>query len=244
VLVPVATWLAEHHGPAAGLLALAAIDAAALGVGAAVVASRTRVAGPVVPRAVAAPGTARWYVSSAAMSAAVFVPFAHLAEYCSAHGWGLSFAAAMVSVMSVASLAGRLVFAAAALRIGSTAALRASALGVGSALVWWLVSGPQPVAVTGFAVAFGMCHGGYVAMLPAALAERYGPVGLGGRFGALYTATAVGALLGPGVAGAATAWTGSPQAAIALATGAAFGGCAVLRGVAQTPRQATSPSGA
>lgn len=254
VLVPAATWVAAGYGPTAGLLALGGVTAAVLGAGAAVVPATgsTRAARPAVVTALvaavepaAAPaGAIRWYLSSAAVSAAVFVPFAHLPAYASAHGSGLSSAAAMVSVMSVASLAGRLFFAAVALRVGTSAALRASALGLGAALAWWLVAGPRPLAVLVFAAAFGTCHGGYVASLPAALAERYGPAGLGGRFGALYTATAVGALLGPGLAGAVTVWTGHPAPAIAVAAGAALGGCALLPGTHQPTRQATSSSGA
>jgi MFS transporter, OFA family, oxalate/formate antiporter len=70
------------------------------------------------------------------------------------------------------------------------------------------------------AAVIGVSHGAYAALLPAVVADRYGPDGLGRRLGVLYTASAVGALLGPLGAGAVTAATSGPSGAIALTAAA------------------------
>ena len=52
------------------------------------------------------------------------------------------------------------------------------------------------------AVAMGVAYGGFIALMPAVTAGLFGTVGLGAILGALYTAAAVGGLVGPPIIGA------------------------------------------
>ncbi|MBW0129567.1 MFS transporter [Pseudonocardia oceani] len=175
------------------------------------------------------PGFGRLYLGSVALSVAVFVPLAHLPGYAQAHGLGLPFAAAMLSTSSLAGIVGRLLSGPVADRVGAESGMRACALGLAAASGWWIAAGPSPTAVVVFAVLFGLANGGYVGLFPELLISRFGAAGLGARLGLLHTASAVAALVGPLSAGALTAWTGDPTAAIVLTTGAALTGWTVLR---------------
>jgi MFS transporter, OFA family, oxalate/formate antiporter len=238
IVPPVVVWLAERDGPRGALLVLALASAVLLAGSAAVV--RGRPGGAVAGRAaVAAPGFARLYLGAVALSVAVFVPLAHLPAYAAAHDLGLPFATAMLSTLSVAGVAGRLLSGTVADRFGARRGLAAGALGLAAALGLWLAAGPDPVLVAAFAVAFGLANGLSVALFPELLTALYGPSGLGARLGLLHTASAVAALAGPLSAGAVTAWTGGPGAAIVLAGGSALVGWAALRDApAHTPAAA------
>ncbi|MDN5932407.1 MAG: hypothetical protein L0I24_15305, partial [Pseudonocardia sp.] len=142
---------------------------------------------------------------------------------------GLPFAAAMLSTSSLAGIAGRLLSGPVADRFGTESGMRACALGLAAASGWWVAAGPSPAAVVVFAVLFGLANGGYVGLFPELLISRFGAAGLGARLGLLHTASAVAALVGPLSAGALTAWTGDPTAAIVLTTGAALTGWTILR---------------
>ncbi|WP_214407796.1 MFS transporter, partial [Pseudonocardia lacus] len=194
------------------------------------------------PGPVRTPGFGRLYLAAVALSAAVFVPLAHLPTYAAARGLGLPFAAALLSALSVAGVAGRLLCGVAAARFGARTGLRAAALGMVVALVLWLVAGADPLLLVAFAVVFGAANGAYVALLPELLVELHGPAGLGARLGLLHTASAVAALVGPTSAAAVTAWTGGPEAAIVVAAGAALVGWSALRGTSAHPRATAVPA--
>lgn len=228
-IVPlVAVWLVERDGLRGGLLAVAVGSAVLLAICAAASPARPTAA-TVGPRPGPMPGFGRLYLGSVALSVAVFVPLAHLPGYAQAHGLGLPFAAAMLSTSSLAGIAGRLLSGPVADRFGAESGMRACALGLAAASGWWVAAGPSPAAVVVFAVLFGLANGGYVGLFPELLISRFGAAGLGARLGLLHTASAVAALVGPLSAGALTAWTGDPTAAIVLTTGAALTGWTILR---------------
>jgi MFS family permease len=69
-------------------------------------------------------------------------------------------------------------------------------------LVWWhLTDSFWGLAV--FAVAFGSCYGGFVALSPALMMDFYGARKVSSILGILYTAPSVSVLLGPTLAGLA-----------------------------------------
>ena len=68
-------------------------------------------------------------------------------------------------------------------------------------LLWWVASAYWLLAL--FAVVFGICYGGYVALLPTIVMDLYGPRSVSGIIGCLYTGCGIGTLLGPWLAGAA-----------------------------------------
>ena len=174
-------------------------------------------------------GFGRLYVGSAASSCAVFLPIGQLAPYAAEHRLGLPFATAMISTMSLVGLLGRVSAGLLAARVGAETGLQAGALGLVAGLgMWWAVD-PHPALVFAFAVVFGLAHGGYVALLPAVVAARYPADGLGARLGVLYTAAALGGVLGPLTAATVTAELGTTGPAIALGALAAAAGWLLLR---------------
>jgi MFS family permease len=104
--------------------------------------------------------------------------------------------------------------------------------------VLWLVA-PGYLLLAGFAVALGLGYGGWIALTPSVMAELFGPEGLGGSVGALYTSAGLGALLGPPFAGFVVDATGGYRPAIVTAI--ALAGAAALLAV-RLPARRTAPA--
>lgn len=85
-------------------------------------------------------------------------------------------------------------------------------------LVWWGASAYWLLAL--FAVAFGICYGGTVALLPTIVMDLYGARAVSGIIGFLYTGAGIGTLIGPWLAGAAYDEFGSYD--VPILAGAAF----------------------
>src|SRR5690606_7647271 len=98
--------------------------------------------------------------------------------------------------------------------------------GMGAMLLLWLVAGAARPALVVFALVFGTCYGGFVALMPAIAADYFGGRHVSGIIGTLYTSAGIGNLLGPTLAGLAFDLSGSyalPIAGAALANLAAVG---------------------
>jgi len=151
---------------------------------------------------------------------ALFLALVHLVPYAVRLGADPLAAAGLLSVVGVGSAAGRVALGGAADRLGPVAAFRLSiATLLASYVVWLLAPGYAVLAV--FALALGLGYGGWVALSPSVMAELFGPEGLGGSVGALYTSAGVGALLGPPFAGFVVDATGGYRPAILTAVGLA-----------------------
>ncbi|MCF6737143.1 MFS transporter [Blastococcus sp. KM273129] len=169
--------------------------------------------------AVRNPDYRRLYLASGLMAVALFVPFVHLPGYAVQQGVDRVAAAALVGVIGLASTAGRLLLGVVAARVGTLRAFQGCFLTMGlSFALWWLGSGYGVLVV--FAVVLGVGYGGFVAIGPAVVAERFGTTRLGGLLGVLYTSAGIGSAVGAPVAGAAVDASGSYLPAIA--------GCLVL----------------
>ena len=199
---------------------------------------------PVVPNSIRRLGPAirtrefaRLYCSGLLSSFALFLALVHIVPYAIKLGSTQVVAAGLISVIGVGSAAGRLAFGAVAERIGAVRAFQLSAgiLGVSYA-VWYLAPGYP--ALVGFGLTLGLGYGGWVALSPSVMADLFGPEGLGGTLGALYTSAGVGALLGPPVAGFLVDATGSYRPAILTAIGLALGAAVLLARL--TVRRVTS----
>ena len=57
------------------------------------------------------------------------------------------------------------------------------------------------VTLAAFALVFGVFYGGWVAVLPAVVMDRFGGRNVSGIIGILYTSVAFGTLIGPSAAG-------------------------------------------
>jgi MFS family permease len=149
---------------------------------------------------------------------ALFLALVHVVPYALRMGSAPLAAAGLVSVVGVGSVAGRLVLGGAADRLGPVTAFRVSMAILLLSYVLWLVAPGYPL-LAAFALALGLGYGGWVALSPSVMAELFGPEGLGGSVGALYTSAGIGALLGPPFAGFLVDVTGDYRPAIAAAIG-------------------------
>ena len=158
------------------------------------------------------------YASGLLCALGAFVPFVHLVPYAADHGISAAPAAALISALGVGSTAGRFFLGNLADRIGRVPALSAMIAGMGVSLVVWLfASGLWGLVV--FALLFGVFYGGWVAVLPAVVTDRFGSHNVGSLIGILYTSVALGTLVGPAAAGWAFDVSGSYALPIAVAIG-------------------------
>jgi MFS transporter, OFA family, oxalate/formate antiporter len=72
--------------------------------------------------------------------------------------------------------------------------------GMAASLAIWAVAGDFAALVVS-ALAFGLFYGGWVAILPAVVADHFGVRRVSGIIGVLYTSVAIGTLVGPSAAG-------------------------------------------
>ncbi|MBW0091241.1 MFS transporter [Pseudonocardia sp. KRD-184] len=156
------------------------------------------------------------YAATLLSSLALFVPFVFLPATALALGSSAVAAAALVGVIGVSSVVGRLAMGTVAERFGRIATFRASFAVLGASFGIWFVGGSYPVLVA-FAVVLGVGYGGWIALQPAVIAELFGLRGLGGVVGLVYTSGGIGALLGAPVAGVLVDVTGGYGWAIAFA---------------------------
>lgn len=136
------------------------------------------------------------YAAQLILAIVLFIPFAQLPVYAERAGISPISAAALVGVVGAASVAGRVALGVLATSIGSLFTYQACFLMVGLSFTLWLWSGGAYLPLALFAVLFGLGYGGFVALLPAVVAERFGVQRLGGLTGILYTSNAIGAGMG------------------------------------------------
>jgi MFS family permease len=154
------------------------------------------------------------YAAQVLLALALFIPFALLPAYAQSSGVAPLAAAGLVGLLGLASVVGRLLLGVVARRFGVLASYRGCYLLIGGSFVLWLVPGGGYAALAVFAVAFGIGYGGFVALLPAVVAELFGLARFGTLVGILYTANALGAGIGPWVAGTLVAPYGFLPAAL------------------------------
>jgi MFS family permease len=140
------------------------------------------------------------YVGLVFASVGAFVPFVHLVPYAEDHGISHSSAVAIFSMLGVGSIAGRLAVGSLADRIGRGRSLALVFFGLAAMLLWWLVA-DSVWQLTAFALIFGSCQGGFVALYPSLTVDYFGGRNASGIIGILYTAGAIGTLVGPKLAG-------------------------------------------
>jgi MFS family permease len=142
----------------------------------------------------------RLYLSCLACGLATFVPFVHLVPYAHGHGMTTSAAAALIAMIGLGSTAGRFMLGNVADRIGRDRFLVLTYLAMALAMGYWaFASGAAALMI--FAFVYGAFYGGWVAVLPSVVADRFGADRLSGVIGVLYTSVALGTLTGPVAAG-------------------------------------------
>ncbi len=232
VMSPTASWLIDAHGWRRTYAVFGVVGAGLL-VLCAVLVSRPPIAAaddtPRSLRTVSRTTAFRaLYGSTLLMSLALFVPFVFLASYAEDEGIGAGLAAALVGWIGAASIVGRLGLGAIAPRIGLTRLYQACFLVMGLSFPLWLAADDRYWMLVLFTVVLGVAYGGVRALSPAVAASSFGPRGLGGILGAIYTAAGVGGLVGPPLAGTLIDSAGGYTPAILFAAVLTFCAFAVL----------------
>ncbi|MEM7327058.1 MAG: MFS transporter [Actinomycetota bacterium] len=140
------------------------------------------------------------YFSALVLVLALFVPFVFIGDYMEVENVDGS-VGLVLAVIGSSSVIGRLGLGALAARWVPIRLYQGSFLIVGLSFLIWLAAGAAYPMLILFAVVFGVAYGGFIALAPAVAADLFGPVGLGGVLGAIYTAAGVGGLIGPPLAG-------------------------------------------
>jgi MFS family permease len=168
------------------------------------------------------------YGAAFLVSLGLFTPFVHLAPYAEDQGVPHAVAVGLFALIGIGSTAGRFLIGGLADRIGRRRSLCAMYVGLAFTLLWWLVS-TQAWQIGLFALVFGACYGGFVALAPALIVDYFGPRKAGSLIGLTYTAVAFGTLGGPPLAGYAFDLTGSYTLPIAFSAVTALAAAALIR---------------
>jgi len=107
----------------------------------------------------------------------------------------------LVGIIGVGSLVGRFAIGPLADRWGRTITLMVMQISLGASYALWYGAHGYAWLVC-FALWFGLSYGSMVSLLPAICMDLFGPRSVSAIVGALYTAAALGNLLGPVMAGA------------------------------------------
>lgn len=204
VVAPIAERLIDAHGWRTAYVILGAAGALLLLV-ASLGASRppvTVVQEPVVLKEVARErGFVILYIAILTLSASLFTPFVFMKSYATDHGIDDGPAAALVGIIGASSVVGRLGLGGLGARLGATLLTQVSFAVLTLSFLIWLAAGESYAMLVAFSIVMGVAYGGFIALTPAVAAGLFGTVGLGAILGALYTAAAIGGLVGPPVIG-------------------------------------------
>jgi MFS family permease len=140
------------------------------------------------------------YTGSFSFGLGLFIPFVHLIPFSNDLGLPNATGVMLFSLIGVGSTVGRFMLGSIADKIGRRSSLVIMYVGAAATFAWWLVAANVwQLAI--FALIFGACYGGYVAILPAVAADYFSGPNISGVIGTLITSVAVGNLVGPPVAG-------------------------------------------
>jgi MFS family permease len=161
------------------------------------------------------------YAAGLCASLGLFLPFVHLAPFAEDRGISHAAAVSLFTLVGLGSTFGRFLLGGLADRLGRRRSFAGMYLGMGLMLVWWLISwSAWQIAV--FALVFGTCYGGFVALAPALIVDYFGERNAGGLIGISYTAIALGTLAGSPFAGYAFDFFQSYMIPIAVGAAAMF----------------------
>ncbi|MCR0982746.1 MFS transporter [Roseomonas populi] len=139
------------------------------------------------------------------LSVAVALPYADVVATARGAGLAASDALWLLSLIGIGSILGRLALGTVADRFGRDRTLLACCIGVAATMAWWAET-RSAIGFILFALGFGLCQGGFVALLPSVVVDLYGRRSAGGLIGMLFTGRALSVLLGaPGMAALAAA---------------------------------------
>jgi MFS family permease len=141
--------------------------------------------------------------------AAVPAVLPHALLVSTARDLGLDRGAALelLGLIGVGTIVGRFLLAAIADVLGRRAVFLACCTGMALSMPVWALGGSEAV-LQAFALGFGGLQGGFVALLPAFVADSFGARSVGGLLGVLYTGRGIALLAAPPALAAAMALAG------------------------------------
>ena len=146
---------------------------------------------------------------------------AHIVAYSEAKGISPMTAATVLSTISGASIAGRIIMGMTSDRIGRKKALVICVFTEGI-MIFWLIGASSAWMLFVFGAIFGFCYGGHVPQFPALTAETLGLGHMGAILGAISIFWGARAALGPVLAGYILDTTGSYSSAFIVGVVAMF----------------------
>lgn len=222
MVAPLAAWLIERFDWRVTFWMMGA-GAAIIGIGMAFlvkdagqnVVAKAEGRGVSLRNLVATPTFLRLYLACLACGLATSVPFVHLVADAQGRGMTAAGASMLIALIGAGSTAGRFLLGSVADRMGRDRFLVATYVAMALAMALWaLASGSA--SLIAFSVIYGIFYGGWVAVLPSVVADRFGTARLSGVIGLLYTSVAIGTLVGPVAAGLLYDATESYQIAIVI----------------------------
>jgi OFA family oxalate/formate antiporter-like MFS transporter len=138
------------------------------------------------------------YLGILLVSCAVTLPYAMLVETARGIGVERHDALALLTLIGIGSIAGRFALAALADAVGRRATFLGCCVGLAAAMLIWAVAVDLATLRT-FALLFGALHGGFIALLPAFVADSFGVHRVGGVLGVLFTSRGIALLAAPPV---------------------------------------------
>jgi MFS family permease len=167
------------------------------------------------------------YAAVFCTSFGLFLPFAHLTPFAEDRGISHATAVTLFTLVGIGSTFGRFLLGGLADRMGRRRSFAAMLLGMALMLAWWIVCwSAWQIAI--FALVFGTCYGGFVALSPALIVDYFGERNASGLIGISYTAVAFGTLSGSPLAGYAFDWLGSYTLPIAISAAAMLAGSILM----------------
>lgn len=141
-------------------------------------------------------GFVRLYLGVLMVSVMVVLPFAHLVATARTLGIARADALGLFGLIGIGSIMGRLMLGAVADLAGRRATFLACTITLVMATMLWSQAASF-MALTAFAILFGLGWGGFVALLPAFVADQYGVRNVGSAIGLLETGRAIAMLAAP-----------------------------------------------
>ena len=139
------------------------------------------------------------YASMTLLSSGLFVPMVYLDDYLESQG--RSGGALLIGIIGATSVVGRLALGAVASKVDLMRLYQMCVIALGASYVIWILAGANYTSLVVFTICMGTSYGGWIALSPAVTAHLFGPIGLGGVLGALYTSAGIGGLVGPPIIG-------------------------------------------
>ncbi len=176
------------------------------------------------------------YTGAMLVSVPASLPIAHLARAAADSGLPRTEAMGLLSLLGIASIAGRLVLGALADIVGRAATFIGSCAAVaGLTLLWAIADGTRMFTL--FAIGFGIAYGGFVALLPSFTTDLHGRRCAASAIGVLFTGRAMALLLAAPLVALMVERTGGYTAGLSLAALlGALGTALVARARAQALR--------